>query len=393
LSADEVSGWLGELLQLSRTKKRSEAERGHVEELCRLLRGVGYTNQWLEDFTEGGLPSGSVKRWTRGVEVSDTSGRDELMGELRAFVEGGHKVSDLVGYADAKKCLDGVPMTFAQCTAFVTNLQKLDVNLEAFQQLSKELADTGLTAKGILKTNELRRSLDGKGLKIEVEEEIYEAANRHGDGEGVLKMIAATESLGSIMAEAMAQKKESDDYAAKIVSQKAELGNLVNETVSYRGTVDVAKTLMRHGFDLNACNELLKAAEKYGSAPGVIGVVNMYNDIKEINVGVEGKKVEFNSWDAGVKKLQAENASLLNQNAEANQLLGEIAEKYRNSKYLQDIASIVTDPQGARIPGPALARIGVSFLTGFMMCAEASPDQNRKLISAAGATSITRSPI
>jgi hypothetical protein len=84
-----------------------------------------------------------------------------------------------------------------------------------------------------------------------------------------------------------------------------------------------------------------------------------------------------------VKKLAAENASLLNQNAEANQLLGEIAEKYRNSKYLQDIASIVTDPQGARIPGPALARIGVSFLTGFMMCAEASPDQNRKLISAA----------
>ena len=82
------------------------------------------------------------------------------------------------------------------------------------------------------------------------------------------------------MAEAMAQKKESDDYAAKIASQKAELGNLVNETVSYRGTVDVAKTLMRYGFDLNACNELLKAAEKYGSAPGVIGAVNMYNDIR-----------------------------------------------------------------------------------------------------------------
>ena len=99
-------------------------------------------------------------------------------------------------------------------------------------------------------------------------------------------------------------------------------------------------------------------------------------------MGVEGKKAEFNSWDAGVKKLQAENASLLNQNAEANQLLGQIEEKYRNSKYLQDIASIVTDPQGARIPGPALARIGVSFLTGFMMCAEASPDQNKKLIGA-----------
>ena len=102
MSADEVSGWLGELLRLSRTNNRSEEDRGRVEALCRLLREAGYTNQWLEDFTEGGLPSGSVKRWTRGVEVSDTSGRDELMGELRAFVEGGHKVSDLVGYADAK---------------------------------------------------------------------------------------------------------------------------------------------------------------------------------------------------------------------------------------------------------------------------------------------------
>ena len=382
MGADEVSGWLGELLQLSRVENRSEAERKRVEELCRLLRGAGYTNQWLEDFTKGRLPSGSIKRWTRGVEVRDTSGKDELMGELRAFVEAGHRVSDLGGYADAKKTLDGVPMTFAQCVAFVGNLLKLDVDLQGLLQLNQELADTGLTAKGIVKTNELRRSLDGKGIKIEVEEEIYEAANKHGDGEGVLKALAAIESLRSIVAEAVAQKKESDDYAAKIVSQRTELGNLVNETVSYRGNVDVAKTLMRHGFDLNACNELLKAADKYGSAPGTIGAVNRYNDINDINVGVEGKKAEFNSWDVGVKKLQSENASLLNQNAEANQLLGEIAEKYRHSKYLQDIASIVTDPQGARIPGPALARIGVSFLTGFMMCAEASPDQNRKLITA-----------
>jgi hypothetical protein len=110
--------------------------------------------------------------------------------------------------------------------------------------------------------------------------------------------------------------------------------------------------------------------------------VNRYNDIKEINENIETKKAEFNSWEAGVKKLQAENGSMLNQNAEANQLLGQIEEKYRHSKYLQDIANIVTDPHGARIPGPALARIGVSFLTGFMMCAEASPDQNKKLITA-----------
>jgi hypothetical protein len=128
LSAEEVSGWLGELLQLSRVAKRSEAERKRVEELCQSLRGAGYTNQWLEEFTGGRLPSGSIKRWTRGVEVRDTSGKDELMGELRAFVEGGHKVSDLGGYADAKKTLDGVPITFAQCSAFVANLLKLDVD-------------------------------------------------------------------------------------------------------------------------------------------------------------------------------------------------------------------------------------------------------------------------
>ncbi len=199
----------------------------------------------------------------------------------------------------------------------------------------------------------------------------------------MLKALAATEDLRLIMALVMAQKKESDDYSKKIVSQKVELGNLVNETVSFRGTMDVAKILMGHGFDLNACNELLKAAEKFGSAPGTIGAVNGYNNVHEINVEVEAKKAEFGSWDAGVKNLQAKNTSLLNQNAEANQLLGQIDEKYRHSKYLQDIAGIVTDPQGARIPGPALTRIGVSFLTGFMMCAESSLDQKMKLISAA----------
>ena len=234
LGSDEVSGWLGELLQRSRAENRFEAERERVEELCRLLRGAGFTNQWLEEFTEGRLHSGSIKRWTRGVEVRDTSGKDELMGELMAFVEGGHRVSDLSGYADAKKSIDSVPISFAQCALFVANLLKLDMDLQGFLQLNQELTETGLTAKGIVKTNELRRSLDAKGLKMEVEEEIYKAANRHGDGEGMLKALAATESLRSIMAEAMAQKKESDDYAAKIASQKTELVNLVNETVSFR---------------------------------------------------------------------------------------------------------------------------------------------------------------
>ena len=382
MGADEVSGWLGELLQLSRVAKRSEAERGRVEELCRLLRGAGHTNQWLEEFTEGRLRVGSIKRWTRSVEVGDTSGKDELMSELRAFVEGGHKVSDLSAYDDAKKVINGVPITFAQCAAFAANLAKLEVDIQRFLQLNQELADTGMTAKGIVRTNELRRSLDAKGLKMEVEEEIYKAANRHGGGEGVLKALAATENLRSIVAEVVAKEKVSADYDEKIASQKTEFVNLVNETASYRGYVDVAKTLMKHGFDMNACNELVKAAEKYGSAPGTIGAVNRYNDVKEVNAQIEAKKAEFSGWDVLVKKKQAEHVSLLNQSAEANQLLGQIAEKYKHSKTLQDIAGIITDPQGVRIPGPALARLGVSFLTGFMMCVEASPDQNSKLISA-----------
>ena len=40
LSADEVKGWLGELLKLSKVENRSDAERERVEELCRLLRGT-----------------------------------------------------------------------------------------------------------------------------------------------------------------------------------------------------------------------------------------------------------------------------------------------------------------------------------------------------------------
>ena len=46
---------------------------------------------------------------------------------------------------------------------------------------------------------------------------------------------------------------------------------------------------------LERARELVKAAEKYGSAPGTIAAVNRYNDVKEINVEVEGKKAEFAS--------------------------------------------------------------------------------------------------
>lgn len=344
MSAEDVRGWLGELLQISRVSKRSDEEFERGKEICRGLRSVGYTIQWIEDFTEGRIWSGTIKRWTRGMEVKDTSGRDKLMEELRVFVESGHSVSDLDEYAEAKKTLESVPISFTKCVGLASNLLQLDTDFEGLLKLSGELADTKLNAKGILRTNELRRSLDAKGLTADVEDTLLRAADRHGSGEEVLEIIAAGESLREVVEQVFARKKAYDEFSEKIVSQRSELNNLVDQTRSYLGYVEVAKTLLGFGFDVNACNELKKASEKYGSAPGVIGAINTHNSVKEMEAEAEVKKSEYESWEKGVQRLKSENKALGEQCAEANQLLGQIDEKYRSSRYLQDIARIVAEP-------------------------------------------------
>ena len=60
-----MMSWLGELLESSRVGDRGE----RLQEVCRALRGLGFSNNELSAFSGGVYPMSSINRWTKGVKV------------------------------------------------------------------------------------------------------------------------------------------------------------------------------------------------------------------------------------------------------------------------------------------------------------------------------------
>jgi hypothetical protein len=106
-----MTSWLGELLELSRVGDRGE----RLREVCRSLRGLGFSNSELSGFSGGVYPMSSINRWTAGVKVTSSAEKDELMSELRGFVEGGHNVSDIKACKEADSLLRGEGLDFERC--------------------------------------------------------------------------------------------------------------------------------------------------------------------------------------------------------------------------------------------------------------------------------------
>jgi hypothetical protein len=85
-------------VQLSLLPRRSHAQSREAKQIFRLLREEGYTNRELETLVDGVWTMRTIKTYTGGVEVRDTSEKDELMVNLRNFIIRGDKPDDLKDY-------------------------------------------------------------------------------------------------------------------------------------------------------------------------------------------------------------------------------------------------------------------------------------------------------
>ena len=356
-----MMSWLGELLESSRVGDRGE----RLQEVCRALRGLGFSNNELSAFSGGVYPTSSINRWTKGVKVTSSTEKDELMSELRSFVEGGHKVSDIETCKKADSLLRAKGLDFERSIKLAGDLESVESTPADLQCLAVQLRDNKMMVADVKRGLDTQRALGEAGLSVAVQQKLLRAADKYKTGEGILDAIDEAISVDEVALRRIQEEEKVKKLLGSKINLEANIQSIVASTVHLNSDIAVAKQLReKHHFDQSSMTELLEIAEKLGSVTGVIGALNAYRDLEQI-------KGEITEAVARKKTIESERSSLVGERDQIqstinalNQSLGATEQLTRSSRNIMVLAELILRPRETRADDYEIARLCRSLLSG-----------------------------
>ncbi len=356
-----MMSWLGELLTYSKSGDRDE----RLEEVCKSLRGIGFSNRELSDFSGGVYPTASINRWTAGVKVTSSTEKDLLMSELRSFVEGGHKVSDIETYKKADTLLHGKGLDFERSIKLAEELESIESTPTDLQCLADQLRDNRVKVADVKRGLDTQRALGEVGLSAAVQQGLLRAANKYKTSERILGAIDAAISVDEIALRRLREEEKVKELLEIQTKFEAEIKRLDADAVHLKADVAFAKTLReKHHFDQASMNELQTLAEKHGTVTGVIGALNAYADLKRISSEVAEAEARKKTVESDISRLNGERDQTQSTLNALNQSLGAVEQLTKSSRQIMILAELIMRPREARADDEEIARLCRSLLSG-----------------------------
>jgi flagellar biosynthesis chaperone FliJ len=356
-----MMSWLGEFLELSRVGDRGE----RLQEVCRVLRGLGFSNSELSSFSSGVYPTSSINRWTSGVKVTSSAEKDELMSELRGFVEGGHKVSDIEACKKADSLLRGKGLDFERSIKLAADLESVESTPTDLQCLAVQLRDNDMTVADVKRGVDTQRALGDAGLSADVQQLLLRTANKYKTSERILGVIDAAISVDEVSLRRIQEEEKVKELLEIQMKFEAEIKSLEADTVHLKADIAFAKTLReKHHFDQSSMNELQKLAEKHGTVTGVIGALNAYTDLQRINGEVAEAEARKKTLDSEISHLRGEREEIQSTINAVHQSLGATEQLTKSSRQIMILAELIVRPREARADDYEIANLCRSLLSG-----------------------------
>jgi len=128
-------------LQLLAIKKPLEgANLSRAKELMKTLRTAGYTNQEVSDLTSGAWTEPTIKQYTRGVEVVDSSAKRSEISLMSEMVRVNLSFEDIKFALSLKSDLESKGLNLNYVSQFLAGAAKVGLTVGPLVLLSQDLS-------------------------------------------------------------------------------------------------------------------------------------------------------------------------------------------------------------------------------------------------------------
>jgi predicted nucleic acid-binding Zn-ribbon protein len=335
-------------LQLLALKKPLEGYNlSKAKQLMGSLREAGYTNQQVSELTSGAWTEPTIKLYTRGVEVKDSSIKQNEVKLIAEMVRRGLTFDEVQLALSVKTDLDSKGLNIKGVSLFLEASEKAGLSLNPLIMLLEDIGEilpqpTVDDLSSIIAYRDELRTLGIGTLELK---NLANTSRKYGGLTGMLQAINAYESIESIKKEISKASTQRGEIVAEHNSLRSDITKLQDEKESIQSPLKLYQDLKSVGFDRPMLEALAQTCKKYGgNVKQVLEAVNANSNLTDIKLKIEDFERRKQRIEIELKENQAKHAHLQTILHMSNALLYEFHYSLDAIRELHDMAKRYGEP-------------------------------------------------
>jgi predicted nucleic acid-binding Zn-ribbon protein len=299
----ELERIVEELNLLAERKPLKGNDLDRAKELMIMLREMGFTNKDISMLTGGKWSEPTVKIYTKGSSIKDSSIKDDALTMLYHMINKGLTIDDVKLTINVKGALDSKGVSLNDLLALLDEVKRSNLNLSELMNAYKAIKGSGLPLAKLNEVLSYKSMLDGLGLTVEGLREICKVSEAYGGYNGLINAIKAYDSLKAIESKVNALRLEQNKLEEHVNMLKEEVKGLEEEKSRIKDSLSLYEGLRKLGFDEEMLKGIKNLSEKYGGANSVIEAINTYGSLDDLRREVKGLEDRKHNLELELKNI------------------------------------------------------------------------------------------
>ena len=245
---------------------RSSVELNRAKELMITLRQKGYTNNDISKLSGGAWSENTVKLYTRGTDVVDSTSKDEAVKIISEMVKSGLTLNEVSEAISLKDYLDAENISLEDIVSLLQDLKSSGLVLKDIIQLNRSIKVEGLSLKQLIELFMYKLELEKAGFTVEVLKQLLQASISFGDANLVIKAINEYGNLVALENEINHASAKKEHIQLDIEQSQVSLRDIQEKTAQQQELFKEYKELKELGFDEISLKQIKQIAISYGAA-------------------------------------------------------------------------------------------------------------------------------
>jgi predicted nucleic acid-binding Zn-ribbon protein len=335
-------------LQLLALKKPLEGYNlSKAKQLMGTLREAGYTNQQVSELTNEAWTEPTIKLYTRGIEVKDSSVKQNEVKLISEMIRKGLNFEDVQFALSLKTDLDSRGLDFKAVSSLLEGAARVGLSLNPLIMLFQDIGEI-LPKPSINDLTNIityRDELKTLGIGTSELRNLAETSRKYGGITGMLQAISTFEDLKSIQDEINKASADKQQLDTKVGLLHSEIETLQKQKEAIQRPLRLYEDLKIAGFDLTSLSTLAYTCKKYNSnAMQVLEAVNSYTNLAEIQLKTKELENVRQDEERRLKEIREQRAHLQTVLDMSNRLLYEFNYSIPGIQELHNMAKKYDDP-------------------------------------------------
>jgi hypothetical protein len=268
MNTDSNESIISELQLLAKKQPlRNNGELNRAKELMITLRKKGYTNNDISRLSGEAWSENTVKLYTRGTDIVDSTSKDETIKIISEMVKMGLTLNEVSKAVSSKDYLNRENVSLEDIVSLLQDLKNSSgLSLKDIIQLHKSIKVEGLSLKQLKELFVYKPDLEKAGFTVETLKHIRQASSTFGDANLVIKAINDYGNLVALENEINHASAKKEQIQLDIEQSQASLRDIQEKTAKQQELFKEYKELKELGFDEISFKQIKQISINYGAA-------------------------------------------------------------------------------------------------------------------------------